>query len=380
MNDDVYVLGVGMHPFGRFGLPYQTLARTAATDALKDAGVAWPAVDAAFGASMYLPPTTGLRVLSALGVRGTSIVDVEAACASGSVALVLAAQALRAGDADIALALGVETRPRGFMDPAGIYEPWQVHIGLSQTPIYWALWAKNHMQQYGVTDEDIAAVSVKNHSNGVANPRAMYRKAVTLEDVLASPLVCDPLHLLELCAPNEGAAAVVLCSGRVVAQHTREPVKLAAAVHRTSCYPQRRAPAFSFSAKIIEESETATAACAAYEAAGVGPDDLDLVELQDADAFQEILYAEDLGLATRGEGHLLATTGVSAVGGRLPINVSGGLLSKGEPVGASALGQVVELVEQVRGQARGIQVEGAHTALAHVVGAGGNCGVTIIQR
>lgn len=377
----VVIAGVGIHPFGRFdGISYQALGRKAAADAFADASVRWADVGAAFCGSMYLPPSSGARILSTFGLTGITIVDVEAACASGAVALSLAVQAVQSGRVDIALALGVEKRPRGFLDPRGIFDDWQIAMGLSQAPIYWALWARRYMEDYGITAEQIAQVSVKNHRHGVDNPNAMYRRAVTTEEVLASRLVCDPIHLLELCAPNEGAAAVVVMSADRARRHRLDAVKVSAMSLRTSGYPQRRAPAFSFSAGAGTPPETTVAARAAYAESGIGPDDLDLVELQDADAFQELLYSEQLGLAEAGEATKLLEDGTSWLGGRRPVNVSGGLLSKGEPVGASALGQVVELALQLRGQAGQRQVPGAKAAMAHVVGAAGNCGVTILER
>jgi acetyl-CoA C-acetyltransferase len=375
------IAGIGIHPFGRFpGLSYLDIGRFAVAEALADADISWREIDVAYCAAMFIPQTSGARILSAFGLTGIQIANVEAACASGAVALLQAVEAVLSGRARYALALGVEQRPRGFIDPSGIFEPWQIAMGMSQTPMYWALWARRYMGAHGVTAEDIADVSVKNHRNGVLNPYAMYRQEVTRAQVLASKMVCDPIHLLELCAPNEGSAAVVVTAQQDGARRSSKMVEVAAVSVRTSMYPQRRAPAYSFSASREEAPETTVAAEDAFARAGLGPGDLDLVELQDADAFQELLYSEQLGLAPEGDGIKLLRDGISVPGGSLPINMSGGLLSKGEPIGASALGQIVELVMQLRGDAGQRMVPNARVGLAHVVGAAGNCGVTILKK
>lgn len=236
------------------------------------------------------------------------------------------------------------------------------------------------MEDYGTTIEQIAQVSVKNHRNGALNPYAYYQKANTVEEVLNSRLVCDPTTLLMLCAPDEGAAAAVVCTREVADKLGARPVTIAASALKTALYPQRRGPAFSMSAKLDPPQVTTMAAREAYEMADIGPQDLDVVELQDTDAFSEILYSEQLGLCGPGEGGPLVASGATEIGGRLPVNCSGGLISKGEPVGASALGQICELVWQLRGDAGPRQVAGARVGMGHVVGAGDNCAVTILKR
>lgn len=378
---EVVIAGVGMHPFGRFdNKPYTEIGREAVVAALKDANVAWKQVQAAFCARMYLPATTGLRILSKLGLTGIPIVDVECACASGGASLRLAYQSVASGFYDIVLAFGVEKMPRGFMDPRNIYDEWQCLMGIGLNPMYWALMERRHMEDYGTTIEQIAQVSVKNHKNGALNPYAMYQKANTLEEVLTSRLVCDPTTLLMLCAPDEGAAAAVVCTREVANKLGARPVTIAASALKTALYPQRRGPTFSMSAKLDPPQVTTMAAREAYEMAGVGPEDLDVVELQDTDAFSEILYYEQLGLCQPGQGGPLVASGATEMGGKLPVNPSGGLISKGEPVGASALGQICELVWQLRGDAGPRQVAGAKVAMGHVVGAGDNCAVTILKR
>ena len=378
---EVSIIGVGMHPFGRFDdKPYTQIGLEAAIAALKDANIEWRQVQAAFCSRMYLPATTGIRVLTQLGRTGIPIADVEAACASGGVALRQAFTAIVSGIYDVVLALGVEKMPRGFMDPAAIYDEWQILTGLSQNPMYWALRARRHMETYGTTEEQIAKVAVKNHKNSVHNPYAMYRKEFTLEEILSSTVVCDPLRLLAMCAPNEGAAAAIVCPKDIAHKFNSKPVTVATCQHKVALYPHFSVPYFQLSAKITEPPVTTLTANAAYEAAGVGPKDLDVLELQDTEAFCEIEAYEELGLCQEGEGGRLIDEGVTEMGGKIPVNASGGLISKGEPVGASHLGQIAELVWQLRGEAGPRQIADAKVALAHVLGAGGNCAVTILKR
>ena len=277
------------------------------------------------------------------------------------------------------LCFGVEKMPRGFMDPKQLYLDWQIEMGLSQNPIAWALQARRHMADYGTTDIHLAKVSVKNHKNAVYNPYAMYRKALTLEEVLNSPLVNDPYHLYEICAPNEGAAAVVICSEKVARKYTNSSLIVASAMSLTGSYPNMRGE-IDVSMKERYFTEIKTLCPRVYEAAGMGPEDIDLMETQDTDSWQEIYYSEVSGFCPEGEGGRLLDEGATEVNGRIPINTSGGLLSKGEPVGASALGQVVHVVHQLGGQAGQVQVEGAKAGMTQVVGAQGNAGMTIIKR
>lgn len=378
---DVYIVGVGIHPFGRTDKSYETIGSEAAAAALADAGLEWKAVQAAYLARMYLPATSGPRILRRLGGTDISIIDVEAACASGGAALRQAVLAIRSGEVDVALVCGVEKMPRGFMDPAMIYSPWQVELGMSVNPAYWAMRAMRHMHDYGTTAEHMAKVAYKNHLNSVHNPNAMYRKAFSLEEILASPIVCDPMRLLEICAPNDGAAAVIVASERKARALGGTRIKIAAVQHTVARYSADfRSPATSMSAIIQNQGPTEVTSRLAYNLAGVGPEDIDCFELQDTDAFCEIEAYEDLQLCARGEGGRLVDAGETLIGGKRPVNMSGGLISKGEPVGASHLGQVFEIVSQLRGECGARQVEGARTGLAHVLGAGGNCAVTILQR
>jgi acetyl-CoA acetyltransferase len=209
----------------------------------------------------------------------------------------------------------------------------------------------------------------------------MYRKPFSLEEIMASPLVCDPIRLLEICAANDGAAAVVLGSSAVARRLGNAKATVAAVVHGLAQYSSDfRAPADSLSVNVRHEGPTVAVSASAYETAGIGPDQIDCFEVQDTDAFCEIEAYEDLGLCGQGEGGRLIAENATAIGGRIPVNMSGGLISKGEPVGASHLGQIVEIVDQLAGRAGARQVDGARVGLAHVLGAGGNCAVTILKR
>ncbi|MCP5145944.1 MAG: thiolase family protein [Gammaproteobacteria bacterium] len=382
MNDsDIVILGAGIHPFGRFDASAQDLGAHAARAALADAGLAWSDIEAAYLSRMYLPATSGARILRRLGGTDIPIVDVEAACASGGAALRQAVLAIRSQDVETVLVLGVEKMPRGFMDPSMIYSPWQIRMGMSMNPAYWSMRAMRHMHDYGTTQSQIARVAWKNHRNSVHNPNAMYRKEFSMEEILASPLVCDPIRRLEICAPNDGAAALVVTTGRRARQLGGNPVTIAACIHTIARYSADfRCPADSMSATIENTGPTALTARKAYETAAIGPDDIDCFEVQDTDAFCEIEIYEEIGLCGLGQGGPLVEAGHTDIGGRYPVNMSGGLISKGEPVGASHLGQVVELVGQLRGQAGARQVADARTAMAHVLGAGGNCAVTILRH
>jgi acetyl-CoA acetyltransferase len=371
----VELAGVGIHPFGRFGDTSVTdLGVAAVRAALAEADD--PRFDAAFCGTAYAGVAAGHKVLGALGRTGMPIVDVEAGCASGAAALMLAAAAIRAGQYDRVLVFGIEKMPKGIIR-SSFFEPWREAAGLAATPAYFALRAQRLQREAGVTKAHLAQVVVKNRRQGVENPDAMFRTETSVDEVLGSRIVCEPLHLFMLCSPNEGAAAVVLRRGSGAGA-----VRLDAAVLRSHLPGSVLGEATPMSG--VDDTDiappTTLAAGDAYAAAGIGPGDLDVVECQDTDAARELLSYEELGLCATGEQGRLIDEGTTALGGRLPVNPSGGLLSKGEPLGASALGQVVELTRQLRGTAGARQVAGARVALAHTVGRGANASVTILSR
>ena len=384
----VVVTGVGMHPFGRFeGVSTTDMGVAAVRAALREAGIGKDGFQAAFCGTAYGGVATGHKVLSRLGMTGMPILDVEAGCASGGAALMLAAAAIRAGQYDTVLVFGTEKMPKGIIR-SSFFEPWQEEAGLAATPAFFGLRAQRLCLTSGVTKDHLARVVVKNRRHGVANPDAMYQKETTVDEVLGSRVVCEPLHLFMLCSPNEGAAALVLRRADLAAPSTASagtppaPVTLAAAVLRSHIpgpVLSESTPLAGLASDAVPAPST-LAATVAYEEAGLGPSDLDVVECQDTDAARELLSCEELGLCEPGGSAALLDSGATHLGGRLPVNPSGGLLSKGEPLGASALGQVVELVRQLRGECGPRQVEGARVALSHTVGRGANAGVVILTR
>lgn len=374
----VYVAGVGIHAFGRFADETVTqLGQHAVRAALAEAGVGRGGFQAAFCGTVYSGVAAGHKVLTGLGLSGVPTVNVEAGCASGGAALALGAAQIASGRHDTVLVFGMEKMPRGIIR-SSFFEPWREEAGLSPAPAYFALRAQRLMQESDVAVEDMARVSEKNHRHGADNPYAMYRKPMSVAEILASPVVCEPLRLLMLCAPNEGAAAVVL-SAR---PHGTPPIRVVAAALRSHLAGSVLGEHTPMSGIADDGVPTPTemAARDAYAEAGLGPEDLHVVELQDTDAGREILSAEELGLCPRGGGGRWVRDGGGTMTSHLPVNPSGGLLSKGEPLGASALGQIVELTWQLRGAADRRQVAGARVALGHTVGRGANACVVILIR
>jgi acetyl-CoA acetyltransferase len=374
----VEITGIGIHPFGRFdGVTVTDMGVTAVRGALADAGN--PRFEAAFCATVYSGVAAGHKVLGALGLTGVPIVNVEAGCASGGAALMLAANAVASGQYETVLVFGMEKMPKGMIR-SSFFEPWREQGGMAVTPAYFALRAQRVMRESGVTKEHLARVVVKNRANGANNPNAMYQSATTAEDVLASRVVCEPLHLHMLCSPNEGAAAVVVQRAGSGSESTG--VRFAGGALRSHLPGSVLGEATPMSG--IDDTgikpPSMLAAEAAYEEAGLGPDALDVVECQDTDAARELLGYEELHLCERGGSAALLESGATEAGGRLPVNPSGGLLAKGEPLGASSLGQVVELTQQLRGTAGPRQVDGAKVALAHTVGRGANAAVVILTK
>jgi acetyl-CoA acetyltransferase len=376
---DVVISGVGMHPFGRFDdKSALELGASAIEETLADADTTWRSVDALFCGHMYAQTGAGQRITSLMGRTGIPVINVENACSSGGAALQMARQAVESGAYETAMAVGIEKMPRGAMR-MDYFERWRGLIGHALNPAQFALGAQRHMHEHGTTERQLALVAVKNHRHSVHNDRAMYRHELSLEQVLASRMVIDPLRLLMLCSPNEGAAAA-LVSRRIASSGD---VKLIGQGLCTAGIDQaigEHMPTFS---PITDEPPSHVmkrAADQAYEAAGVGPHDLDVLELQDTDSSSEIIATEQVGLCAPGEGGQLVESGDTSLGGRTPVNPSGGLLSKGEPVGASALGQVYEIVQQLRGRCGPRQVPGARTGMTLALGAGGNCSTLILQR
>jgi acetyl-CoA acetyltransferase len=379
MSNDVAVLGVGMHAWGKWGRPFVEYGVAAARAALADAGVDWQDVGLVVGGETvrngYGGYVAGATFAQALGWNGARVATSYAACATGAQALDTARARILAGMCEVALVVGADTTPKGFLAPnAGerYDDPdWLRFRLLGMTnPAYFALYARRRMDLYGATAADFAAVKVKNSRHGLANPYARYRKEVTAEEVLASPVVADPLHLLDICATSDGGAAVVLTSMDYARRHgVAAPVRVRAISTVTPVFPQTviEMPNMSTdSAATVAPPERGfkdSIAHAAYEEAGLGPEDLSLAEVYDLSTALELDWYENIGLCKPGEAESLIRAGDTTIGGRVPVNPSGGLACFGEAVPAQALAQVCEVTWQLRGQAAGRQVEGARVGI-----------------
>ncbi|MEL3950486.1 MULTISPECIES: lipid-transfer protein [Streptomyces] len=379
MSSDVAVLGVGMHPWGKWGRGFVEYGTVAARAALADAGVDWRDVTSVVGADTvrggYPGYVAGATFAKALGWQGARVASVYAACASGAQAIGTARAQLLAGLADVVLVVGADAAPKGFFRPAGGDRPddpdWLRFRVLGATnPAYFALYARRRMAVHGDTLDDFAHVKVKNAALGSLNPHARYRKAVTPEEVAGSAVVADPLRLLDICATSDGAAALVLSTLEFARRHsTAAPVRIRAVSTVTPTYPNTVldlpdiATDSAAAVRPTERPFRASVAHAAYEEAGIAPEDLSLAEVYDLSTALELQWYEDLGLCGEGEGAKLLRDGATALGGRIPVNTSGGLASFGEAVPAQAIAQVCELTWQLRGTAGARQVEGARVGI-----------------
>ncbi len=392
MSRDVAVLGVGMHPWGKWGRSFVSYGVHAARAALKDSAVAWEDVDLIVGGETvrngYGGYVAGATFAQALGWNGARVATSYAACATGAQALDTARARILAGLSEVALVVGADTTPKGFLAPnAG--ERWDDPdwlrfrlLGMTN-PGYFALYARRRMDLYGATQADFAEVKVKNARHGLNNPNARYRKEVSADDVLNSAVVSDPLHLLDICATSDGAAAVVLTSMDYARRHgLAQPVRVRAISTVTPRFPNTvidmpllstdpataagpEATARSSSERSERSDETfkQSIGAAAYEEAGIGPDEVNLAEVYDLSTALELDWIEDLALCKQGEAEHLLRAGDTTIGGRIPVNPSGGLACFGEAVPAQALAQVCEVTWQLRGQADGRQVEDAKVGI-----------------
>ena len=358
---DVFIIGTGIVPFGRYpDLLLEDFAKEAVTEAVGDAGLGARRFDMAVFGHSNGGRVAGQRVLRELSLTGMPILNVENACAGGGTSLHVGWMAIASGLHDLALVVGMEKMERGLIPP----NPGEYESFLGKTlPAKYALRARKHMQRYGLTIDQLAQVSVKNHFAGALNPNAHYQQEVTLEEVLASRPIAEPLTLLQCCPTTDGAAALVIASADVADQLGRRGVRIAASVLKSGIYRNSSTDATASDDDLAER-----AAAAAYEMAGLGPRDIDVAEVHDAFTIGEILAYENLGFCERGEGGRLVDDGVTALGGRLPVNTSGGRLSMGHPLGATGVAQVVELTRQLQGRAGARQVPRARIALAHVQG------------
>jgi len=395
MSNEIAILGAGMHPWGKWGHNFVQYGVAAAREALADAGVPWQDVQfVSGGATMrcgYPGYVAGATIAQALGWQGAEVNTSYAACASGSQALAAARSKILSGGCDVALVVGADTTPKGFLAPAGGYRPedpdWvRFYLGITN-PTYFALYARRRMDLYGDTLEDFAAVKVKNSLVGSKNPRARYRKCFSAEDVAASAMVADPLRLMDICATSDGGAALIVSSLDYARKIGKGDAPRVAAISTVTP---------TYASEVVEMPDIATDSAAAqgveahayraslpvkaYEEAGIGPEDISLAEVYDLSTALELDWIEDLQLAPRGEAAALLRAGDTALGGKIPVNVSGGLACFGEAVPAQALAQVCELSWQLRGMAGDRQVEGARVGITANQGLFGHGSSVIVKR
>lgn len=381
-SPEVAIIGVGLHPFGRHGdkLCLQ-MGAEATQQALGDAGVAWSDVQvAAVGSHEVSNPDA---IVGWLGLTGIPVRAVFNGCATGGTTLQVAAQSIRLGEADVAVAIGMDKHPRGAFagDPASVGLPsWYGQTGLFLTTHFFGMKINRYMRQHGISQETLAKVAAKNLYNGSITPEAWRNKPIPAAEILNAAVVNYPLTQYMYCNPDEGAAAVVLCRADIAHRYTKTPIYLRASELRTRVEGgfEIQSPSLPLE---TTPSPTVSASQAAYETAGIGPSDVHVAQLQDTDAGSEILHLAENGFCADGEQEQWIAEGLTEIGGRLPVNTDGGLIANGEPIGASGLRQIRELVLQLRGQAGARQVQNdPRVGYAHLYGAPGASAVTILSR
>ncbi len=379
---EVCIIGAGIHPFGRTdGVSGLQQGVFAVRQALADAGVEWPDMDIAYGGSSAAGNAD--IMVNDLGLTGLPFINVANGCATGGSALYGAYASIKAGQADLALAVGFDKHPRGAFDPRpsdwGLPD-WYGETGLMLTTQFFALKLRRYMEQFGISPVTLGRVAEKAFENGALAPHSWRKQPVDLDTIMNAQMVNDPLTKFMFCAPAEGAVGLILASAKKARElGIAAPVTLKAATVRTR--PPGSFEVFSPSLDIDRgPSPTVIAAKAAFEAAGLGPGDIDVAQLQDTESGAEIMHMAENGFCADGEQEQWLAEGRTGLGGKLPVNTDGGCLACGEPIGASGLRQVYENVVQLQGRAGARQVEGARTAYSHVYGAPGLSAVTILQR
>lgn len=378
----VAIIGTGIIPFGKhLDRSIVAMAITASIAALNDAEISKDKIGAcyfanALGGMIFGDSTIGQNLTAAMGMRKIPVVNVENACTSGSTAYYLARNAILAGECEVALVVGSEKMcvPNFGLINSGVTEL-DTLLGMV-APAGFALRAQRHMHEYGTTAEQMAMVTVKSREHASLNPYALFRNKESLAEVLNGPMIVDPFTRSQCCPIADGAAALILASDSFAAKHKRA-IAIKSAVLTSGSYENPT--------DLIHWETDYYAAAQAYEKAGIGPSDIDLVECHDAFTISEILHYEALGLCKEGEGGQFAEKGHSSLGGSTPVNVSGGLLSRGHPIAATGVAQIVELVTQLRHEANDRQVEGCKTALAHCMGGDKlgdtkSCTITILSK
>lgn len=392
MTRKVHVAGVGMIPFSKPGKsePYLVMGERAARLALDDAGMPYDAVQQAYVGYVYGDSTAGQAAIYRVGLTGVPVFNVNNNCSSGSSALFLARQAVESGAIECAIALGFEQmvpgalkgayddRPSPLARFAETMEALQGYdANAPRAAQFFGGAGRDYIRQHGIRADTFARISVKARQHAARNPLAVFRDTVTLDEVMAAPMVFEPLTRLQCCPPTCGAAAAILCSEDFARRHGLDMRVTIAAQAMTTDTPS------TFDGRdmrqLVGYDMSRAAAAQVYEKAGIGPEDIDVVELHDCFTANELLTYEALGLTPEGTAEKFILEGNNTYGGRVVTNPSGGLLSKGHPLGATGLAQCAELTWQLRGQADQRQVEGARLALQHNLGLGGACVVTLYQ-
>ncbi|MDQ1105663.1 thiolase family protein [Nocardioides zeae] len=377
----VSIIGAGLSRFGRQpGVSGRALALQAVRAALTDAGITWPDVQVAFGGS----DGSGLAdtLVSDLGLTGIPFTNVKNGCATGGSALVAAIDAIESGRAEIALAVGFDKHPRGAFDPRP--EEWGLpagygEAGLMVTTQFFAIKIARYMEQHGISRQTLARVAAKAYRNGALNPNAWRREAMDEEVIASADMVNDPLTRYMFCSPGEGGAAIVLASEAAARRLGGRPVKVLAVSARTRSFGSFEVFSPAVQGAGEPSSVSADAARAAFEMAGVAPSDIDVAQLQDTESGAEIMHLAECGFCEHGEQEKWLAEGLTEIGGRLPVNTDGGCIANGEPIGASGLRQVHEIVTQLRGEAGERQVAPApRLGFTHVYGAPGISACTVL--
>ncbi|MEO0437526.1 MAG: lipid-transfer protein [Pseudomonadota bacterium] len=392
MQRDVQVCGVAMTPFKKPGESdgYELMAEQAGREALRDAGIDYQDVEQVYVGYVYGESTCGQRAVYGLGLSGVPIINVNNNCSTGSTALFLARQAIESGAAECVLALGFEQMERGALGskytdreaPIGPHVRMMSDVqGFTAAPPAAQMFGgagREYRFEHGTKRETFAQISVKARAHAAKNPNAVFRETLSIEEVLAAPEIFDPLTRYQCCPPTCGAAAAILCSKNYAQKHgLSQQVRIIAQDMRTD---QPDYVADGSMIKMVGYGMTEAASQACFEAAGISPSDIDVVELHDCFTANELLTYEGLGLCAQGEAERFIVDGDNTYGGQVVTNPSGGLLSKGHPLGATGLAQCYELVHQLRGSADARQVEGARLALQHNLGLGGACVVTLYEK
>ena len=378
---DVAIVGIGMHAFGRHPISGREQGAIAARRALADAGIAWSDVEYAFGGSSAAGAADTL--VSDLGLTGVPFINVANGCATGGSALISAYNALRAGAAEVVMAIGFDKHPRGAFDPLpadyGIGD-WYGETGLMLTTQFFGMKIQRYMHEHGISREALAKVAAKAFRNGSKNPNAWRRTPMSEDQILDAAMIADPLTQYMFCSPAEGAVALVLTTAERASGFGTTPVYLRSAVLRSRPFGSFEVFNPALAAE-RGESPSVSAAAMAFEKAGIGPDEIDVVQVQDTESGAEIMHLAECGFCADGEQEDLVRSGATEIGGSLPVNTDGGCLANGEPIGASGLRQVHESVVQLRGTAGDRQVPGdPQTAFTHVYGAPGISACTVLTR